>query len=105
MYRTREGNTRDSGTRIAEVVAGAEGGDALSFFLGEGGGRGEACQVGLKNESFSDCLQVGAGAFSMRGVASASVDENELLEGRATGAEKGSGGRGEEEENGEAKKA
>lgn len=105
MYRTREGNTRDRGTRIAEVVAGAEGGEALSFFLGEVGGRGEACQVGLKNESFSDFLQVGAGAFSIRGVASASVDENEFLEVRATGAEKGSGGRGEVEENGEAKKA
>ncbi len=68
------------------------------------GGRGEVCHEGLKNESFSDFFVVGAGVFSMRGVASAS-EANELFDVLATGAENGSGGRGAVVENGDAKNA
>lgn len=70
---------------------------------GSGGATGSVGHDGLKNESFSDRCDFGAGANSMRGVTS--VSDTELEDGGAAGADSGAGGKGGFDENGDAKNA
>jgi len=91
------------------MLAGAEvgGGRDDTASAGSDGGRGAVGHGGLKKESFNNFFDIGAGAYCMRGVISASeVVELEDAEVVATrGAMDGSGGRNEVEEKGEAKNA